>query len=127
MLAAGEIQREHNLNVSDHYFDLMKRMVNSDINARIDVEASLGHPLFDNIRNRFSSIEHAWRVGDDVAPHEELQESVDARRFLTKYDIYNDTYEKCMTKPVRFIPYDQRAVVRARAVEAGAGAGVVGV
>lgn len=100
---AAEISRADNMNMSDHYFDLMRRMVKADMNSRIDVETALEHPLFENIRDRFTSAEDAWRVGDDVAPHEELQESIDARRFNTKYDIYNsDMYNKEMTRPVRF-------------------------
>ena len=103
MTTAGDIERTDNMNMSDNYFDLMSRMINIDMNSRIDVETALEHPLFENIRHRFTTVEDAWRVGDEVTPHEELQDSVNSRRFNMKYDIYNsEIYNKEMTRPVRF-------------------------
>ena len=94
---------QNNEHMSAPYFDLVHQMVNTDVNARIDVEAALQHSLFDDIRDRFSTTEDAWRIGDEKGPHHELRESVDSGRFNLKYNIYNgDIYEKDMKKPVKF-------------------------
>ena len=96
-------------NMSADYFDLMRLMVDTSVDTRIDVEAALNHTLFDEIRDRFSTTADAWRVGEGVELHEELDVFMKSGRFNSKYDIYNsEIYSKKMTKPIRFSHRDRQ-------------------
>ena len=96
-------------NMSADYFDLMRLMVDTSVDTRIDVEAALSHTLFDEIRDRFSTTADAWRIGEGTNPHKELLEHVESGRFNSKYDIYNsEIYSKKITKPIRFSHRDRQ-------------------
>ena len=97
-IRSREVHRSEGM--SDNYANLMERMLTFDVNGRIDVENALSHPLFDEVRIRFTSIDDIWTVGGGA--HPELADYIEGTNIMEKYSLYNDLYGKSMERPVLY-------------------------